>query len=203
VTAGQQPLLGWRLWRLHGGRLRSWVVDEDWEAGPNEARCLASTHPASVFDQSRGRCAHPPGMNCKCGLWALWDYGRCARKAREESQRWDSRDVVIGLMAGWGTVAIHGDEGFRSQYAMVRCLFTDAISDRLPDAAERRPGWWERLIRLMRVGEPGGKRAAALRQAAELYGVPLLSLEDAIRLGVLSEFGVPPSRIREAAAQLP
>jgi len=85
---------------------------------------------------------------------------------------------------------------------MVRCLFTDAISDRPADGAERRPAWWERLGRLGRACEPGGKRTDALRQAAALYGVPLLSLAEAIRLGVLSEFGVPASRIREAAAHL-
>jgi len=179
------------------------VVDHDWEVGPNEARCLGSGLAASMFDSCRERCRHSPGTRCKCGLWALWDYGCCARKAREESQRWDSRSIVIGLMAGWGTVAIHGDEGFRSQFAMVRCMFTDAIADGVPPGAQCRSGWWRRLARLSLAGESGGKRATSLRQAAELYGVPLVSLKDAIRLGVLSEFGVPAKRIREAAAQLP
>jgi hypothetical protein len=199
VSTRDRPVVGWRLWKLHGGRLRSWVVAHDWEAGPNQACCLASDAAACLFNPPvRPRCAHSPGRDCKCGLWALWDFGSCARKAREESQRWDSRDVVIGLMEGWGTVAIHGDEGFRSQYAVVRCLFTDTIADRVPARAD----WWRRLAGRLRLGEPDARRATALRQAAGMYGVPLLSLADAVRLGVLGELGLPESGVREVAAAL-
>lgn len=199
MTAGSRPVVGWRLWKLHGGRLRSWVVAHDWEVGPNQARCLAGDAAASLFNLPlRPHCERSPGRDCKCGLWALWDFGSCARKARDESQRWDSRDVVIGLMEGWGTVAIHGDEGFRSQFAVVRCLFADTIADRLP----ARAGWWERMVRVLRMGKSDARRATALRLAADLYGVPLLSLADAVRLGVLGELGVPESGVREVAAAL-
>lgn len=199
MTARDRPIVGWRLWKLHGTHLRSWVVAQDWAVGPNQARCLAGDVAACLFNPPPSmRCAHPPGRDCKCGLWALWEFGACARKAREESQRWDSRDVVIGLMEGWGTVAIHGDEGFRSQYAVVRCLFTDTIADRVPARAH----WWERFAGIVRSGESGARRATTLQRAAELYGVPLVSLADAVRLGVLGELGVSESGVREVAAAL-
>jgi hypothetical protein len=199
MSLRDRPVVGWRLWKMHSGRLRSWVVAQDWEVGPNVARCLAGDAAASLFTPPpRACCERPPGRDCKCGLWALWDFRSCARKAREESQRWDSRDVVIGLVEGWGTVAIHGDEGFRSQYAVVRCLFTDTIADRVPGRAR----WWVRLYRLARGGEHDTRRTASLRRVAELYGVPLVSLADAVRLGVLGELGVSASGVREVAAEL-
>lgn len=196
-----QPVVGWRLWRLHDGRLRSWVVQQEWEPGTNEARCLTDGHVVSLVSSERGRCAHSPGADCKCGLWAIWDFGACARKAREESAPWDRRDIVIGLVAGWGTVAIHGEEGFRCQYGAVRCLFTDAVAGRSPAHASR-PGWWTRLVRRIEGREPGDVRAASLRSAADRYGVPLLAVADAVRLGVLGELGVPAPQLRDVAAQL-
>jgi hypothetical protein len=202
VRAAGQPLVGWRLWRLHDGRLRSWVVGHDWEAGANEARCLAGGPLVSMRQPAGGRCDRSPGTDCRCGLWALWDFGGCVRKAREESQAWDGWNVVIGLMAGWGTVAIHGEEGFRCQYAMVRCLFTDAVADRAGGSGDGRPGWWHRLAWCIRSGEPGDRRLNSLRRAADHYGVPLLSLSEALHMGVLGELGVPRNRIKEVAAEL-
>src|SRR5258708_13094420 len=31
----------------------------------------------------------------------------------------------MGLVVGWGTVALHGREGFRAERGALRCLFTD------------------------------------------------------------------------------
>lgn len=197
MTAGRQPVVGWRLWKLHSDRLRSWVVPQDWEPGPNEARCLTDGGAVSLLN-GRGRCMRPPGTDCKCGLWALWHFTACARKAREESASWERRSIVIGLTLGWGTVAIHGDEGFRSQYAAVRCLFTDPVAGRTGS----REDWWDRLLRRLRVREPGDERSAALQQVAARYGVPLLSLADSVRLGVLGELGVPQAQVHEVAAEL-
>lgn len=199
MSGGPAPVIGWRLWRLDAGRLRSWVVAQDWQVGPNEARCLVGDGPASLFGPAPRRpCERSPGRGCRCGLWALRDFASCARKARDESQHWDTRDIVIGLVEGWGTVAIHGDEGFRSQYAAVRCLFTDPIADRGPAP----PRWWERVVRLSRARDSDARRATSLRCVAELYGVPLVSLADAVRLGILGELGLPESGVREVAAEL-
>lgn len=198
----RQPVVGWRLWKLHADRLRSWVIPQDWAPGPNEAQCMTNARTVTLFNPGAGGCARPPGVDCRCGLWALWDFAVCARKAREESAGCERPNVVIGLVAGWGTVAIHGEEGFRSEYAAVRCLFSDAVAFPLQAVAERRTEWWERLVRRTRAVDPAVERMAALRRAAAHYGVPLLSLADAVRLGVLGELGVPAHQVHEMAAAL-
>lgn len=195
-------MVGWRLWRLQAGHLRSWVVQQEWEPGPNEARCLTEGHVVSLLNGAGGRCTRSPGTNCKCGLWGLWDFAACARKAREESAPWDRWNIAIGLMAGWGTVAIHGEEGFRCQYGTVRCLFTDPVAGRSPAGAAPRSGWWTRLVRRVDGREPDGERTASLRLAADRHCVPLLSVAEAVRLGVLGELGVSPSRVRDVVAEL-
>jgi hypothetical protein len=203
MTSGEQPVVGWRLWKLHGEGLRSWAVQEDWEPGPNEARCLTNGRAMTLLNPGGGRCARSPGTDCRCGLWALWDFGACARKARLESAEWERGNVVMGLIAGWGTVAIHGDQGFRSQYAAVRCLFTDAVAMPSMGGAAPRLGRWERLLRRLHAGGPGFERADCLQRAAARYGVPLLSLADALRMGVLSELGVTRSQVRDLVVELP
>jgi hypothetical protein len=114
---------------------------------------------------------------------------------------------VLGLIAGWGTVALHGREGFRAQNASVVCLFTDwAWRTRVPNLAE---GWLERWlgradVRLFnrrsgpRVEDPD--RTLALRSAAQRYEIPLVSLQGALELRVLGEWGIPPRRIQEVEA---
>jgi hypothetical protein len=198
-----QPLVGWRLWRLQDERLHSWAVDHVWDAGRNEARCLRDA-PGVLFSAGipGGPCDRSPGAGCKCGLWALWGLGTCVRKARKDARRWDQAPTVIGLVTGWGTAAIHGDEGFRCQYASVACLFTDTIGDRALAAVGRWPRWWGRLVRRRSAEEQTSDAMNALQAAAGHYGVPLLSLEEAVRLGALGEFGVSRDRIVEVEAEL-
>jgi hypothetical protein len=138
-----------------------------------------------------------------CGLWALWNFGSCVAKARAEAARWQRRSVVLGLVAGWGTVAVHGDEGFRAQRASVICLFSDPVADPVSAPPERWPRWWARPARWMGCERATSSRLDSLRRAAAHYGVPLLSLTDAIRLGVLGEFGVSESSLSDVEAQLP
>ena len=114
---------------------------------------------------------------------------------------------VLGLVAGWGTVALHGREGFRAQNASTVCLFTDwAGRARVPNLAE---GWLERWlgradVRLfnrrwsLRVEDPD--RMFALRSAAQRYEVPLVSLQAALELRVLGEWGIPRGRVQEVEA---
>ena len=50
---------------------------------------------------------------------------------------------VMGLIAGWGIVALHGRERFRPQRAAIFCLFSDSISEsRLDSLAIRRSTWF-------------------------------------------------------------
>src|SRR5215831_6272758 len=126
-----EPVLGWRIWNLRGGRLESWAVDYCWEPGENLAACLAP---------HRRACRSSPGLHCQCGFWAVWTPGQClARACAAAEPPWH----VMGLVVGWGTVALHGREGFRAERAALRCLFTDRpwSAAALPGTPSRIAGW--------------------------------------------------------------
>jgi hypothetical protein len=115
----------------------------------------------------------------------------------------------MGLVAGWGTVALHGREGFRAERAALRCLFTDRpwSSSTAPGAPGRLVGWWRRTIGRTAPPEPPEREARReprhldeLEAVAASYGVPLVSLRGAATLGLLSELGVPQPQIEEAAS---
>jgi hypothetical protein len=190
------PLLGWRLWRLQGEDLCSWAVDNRWEPGPNRARCL----PMGLQG-----CGSPPGRHCECGFWALWSPLDCLAMARTPLEPpW----LVMGVVAGWGMVALHGQEGFRAERASVLCLFTDwPWSARVPGPSENRfLTWWRgsasrRLWSALGVRQdPDPRRLPRLETIASRYGVPLISMAAALRLGVLQEWGVPRRQLREVEA---
>lgn len=180
-TAG---MLGWRLWRLHGGVLRSWALTHDWTPGPNQARCRTPL---------RLPCPNPPGPGCHCGFWALASPLDCLMRGRQEGTGWWP---VMGLMRGWGSVALHGQEGFRAEYAAIVCLFSDwpfvPGQVRLGDP---QGSFWRRALSVF-GGDDGptpaqrAERDAALRSVAGAYAVPLLSIGGSLRLGVLEELGV-------------
>src|SRR5262249_40054110 len=139
---GAAPLVGWRLWRLREGRLGSWAAEHVWQPGPNEAHCLNDSIGAV---RRRPPCERSPGSGWRGGIWAVLEPERCLRMAREGAVWWDAGTIVMGLMVGWGTTAIHGAEGFRCQHAAVTCLFLDAINDRAL-AAVGRTLWWGGLM---------------------------------------------------------
>jgi hypothetical protein len=189
-----EPILGWRVWKLRRGRLGSWVIDFDWHPGENRATCLTMNSPP---------CDAAPGEGCQCGFWAVWSPRSCvARVGHSIEPPW----CVMGLMTGWGTVALHRHEGFRAEYAAPTCLFTD----RPWGAATRStvPGWlrdwwrrrrgrsWEPEPPFQQAEDP--RRAYALREVAGRYGVPLLSIEAASDIGMLAELGVPLGQVEEA-----
>jgi hypothetical protein len=165
-VATGEPVVGWRLWRLGYGCLESLMADHRWEPGENRARCLTLNH--SV-------CPEPPGQRCLCGFWAVWSVRQTLTMAcLGQEPPW----YVLGLIAGWGTVAMHGTEGFRAERAAVRCLFTD------------RP--WQ--------GPPHReRRLAALRWASARHAVPLLPLRRAVEAGLLGELGLAEEQVGEAA----
>ena len=191
-----EPVLGWRIWNLRGGRLESWAVDYCWEPGENLAACLAP---------HRRACRSSPGLHCQCGFWAVWTPGQClARACAAAEPPWH----VMGLVVGWGTVALHGREGFRAERAALRCLFTDRpwSAAALPGAPSRLAGWWRRAIGRTAPTEPPEKAAPReighldeLEAVAAHYAVPLVSLRAAADLGLLSELGVPEAQVEEAA----
>jgi hypothetical protein len=106
--------------------------------------------------------------------------------------------VVMGLIKGFGTVALHGTEGFRAEMAMVTCIFADEIA---LAPAER---LWRSLQRRFRrsasecPNDSMLRGTDAMKKLAGHYSVPLVSLQSALSLGLLSELGV----AREAITEL-
>jgi hypothetical protein len=151
-------------------------------------------------------CVAPPGKHCQCGFWALSSPLKCLAMAYRGGGLPPSH--VLGLIVGWGTVAIHGSEGFRAQHASVTCLFTDwAGATPVPNLARGRLTRWSRRVLGHRLNrhreagaEPDPRRLPALRGAARRYAVPLISLRGALGLGVLGEWGIPSRRIQEVEA---
>jgi hypothetical protein len=113
----------------------------------------------------------------------------------------------MGLISGWGTIAVHGREGFRAEWASVRCLFTNRPGSLVARSLSSRIfGWWRReRARTQPVAglidediEP--YRWDVLHGVANRYGVPLVSLGMAVNTGFLSEMGVPHRQIVEASS---
>jgi hypothetical protein len=190
-------VLGWRLWRLRDGRLGSWAVSYDWTPGTNTASCRL---PATV------RCTSSPGRHCQCGFWCLNSLLDCLARGRYNGIGWWP---VLGLVRGWGAVALHGKEGFRAEHAAVVCLFSDwpfLSSGVRPGGGES--SRWLRMVSLLLHGDSGPPpanqrdRAAALRDAAGNYGVPLVSIAESVRVGLLQELDVGPSALDEVQAWL-
>lgn len=179
-----EPVVGWRLWRMEGGfLLRSWAIESWWIPGENRAVCRP-------FKSSRP-CASTPGNGCQCGFWALYD-------PRDLTERASGTDgTILGLIAGYGTVALHGPEGFRCAQARILCLFEDRFWSRpVPTRNRFRDFFKPKLLRELeqrRTEEPQQRR---LNAAA--YGVPLVSITHAANSGLLAEFGVPEEQIRNA-----
>jgi hypothetical protein len=186
----QEPALGWRLWRLRDGLLQSCAVGYVWRPGANEACCLGMHS-----------CPVAPGRGCACGLWALFSFLGCIDRARNEPRE---RNWALGLIQAWGEVALHGREGFRAQHASVACLLTDWPWEGvgLAPARNQFSVFVHRALQMMgcRVDpiQPDPGRSPSLRRAAAYYGVPLLSLRDALDCRLLEEFGLGEPARREA-----
>ena len=196
VTEHAEGMLGWRLWRLRDGQLCSWAVTYEWKQGSNSATCLSP---------NTARCTHSPGRHCQCGFWALNSPLDCLARGRYDGIGWSP---VMGLMRGWGTVALHGREGFRAQHASVVCLFSDWPF--IPRAMRLGgKGWvrWWRILSLLLQGEAGPvpdqrERLGRLPETARAYGVPLVSIADSMRLGLLQELSVGTPALDEIRAWL-
>lgn len=187
-VSGEQ-VIGWRAWKLRDDGLNACAVDYSWIPGDNHAHCLRDVP-----------CPRAPGRGCQCGLWALHSPLRCFSRLRSDRTEnlW-----VVGLMRAWGEVAIHSTEGFRAEHAAVACLFTDWPWDCPGPVHATAIVQLERLLHRFgirgHVTPPDPSRERRLREAATGYGVPLLSVGQAVRSGLLSELGVSPTAVAEAA----
>jgi hypothetical protein len=112
----------------------------------------------------------------------------------------------MGLIAGWGTVALHHHEGFRAECAAPVCLFVDRPWTVSEPSAVRRwvSGWWARTTgRALRPQPPpeveeDPELRDGLVEAATRYSIPLVPIETAASVGLLAELGVSPAQIEEA-----
>lgn len=178
-----EPVVGWRLWKVREDELYSWAVENVWEPGENKAVCLSDR----LY-----RCPQAPGTSCRCGFWALYSPVAAIRLASATP----AARAVIGLVAAYGTVALHGREGFRAEMARITCLFSDEIAlapvERL----------WRSLRRRLHLRADDGpsenlSRTRTLKTLASRYSVPLVSLQTAISFGLLTELGVQQDAIVE------
>lgn len=179
-----EPLVGWRLWKARNRKLHSWAVDHVWQPGANNAVCLSDPP---------YRCAQSPGTSCKCGYWGLYS----PRAAVDIARATMSTEAVMGLVVGYGTVALHGPEGFRAESAMITCLFTDELVlapvERLWHGLQRRL----HRTRVVDTDDDMKHRTRDLSPVAADYAVPLVTLRGALSLGLLGELGVQPGAICE------
>lgn len=152
---GGDPVVGWRVWRVENNRLCAIAKLSFWEPGENRATCLAG-HDHDV-----------PAPSCHCGFWAT----NSPLSSILRALAYPSSQSAVGLIRGYGAIAVHGVEGFRAALASVVCIFSDAPLDR---------------------DNPDARRAVA-----EKYGVPCISLKNALSIGFLQEMGVPSSGVKE------
>lgn len=95
-------------------------------------------------------------------------------------------ELALGLISGFGTVALHGREGFRAELALIACMFSNRVRTGFVPAHEVRVQVPHR--RQLRGRLPG--RRDQLQAAADKYGVPCLPIESALSIGFLQELGM-------------
>lgn len=147
----QEPILGWRLWRLRrneGGELRLTPTTprSDWEPGVAlRARCSgAHTRLYMVFNPELEATHRSPEPGCTCGVHAMADLGRLTRSM--------TRASVVGRIAMWGRVLEHA-KGWRAELAYPSRL--------------RLVCWWCRGLRHRAEPAAVGARGSELRPACE------------------------------------
>jgi hypothetical protein len=94
------PVVGFRIWRLCDGILRSAWAPETWTGATITAHCDAG--------------CEPPQHRCTCGVHA-WH-----RQVPYTATN-PTRDLVAGAVVVWGRVAVH-ETGVRAEHARVIAL---------------------------------------------------------------------------------
>jgi|SRR5579872_3198039 len=178
-------VVGWRVWWVERRELCSLAREYRWKPGENAATCLAG---------EQVPCSLSPGRSCRCGFWALFS-PRAAMHLVSPAQ--DHRRAVFGLISGYGTIALHGTEGFRAEFATIACLFPDRIGEsvRLERARRRR---------YVDAGETMNQLIDSstdpLKAVADRYGVLLVPLKTALSIGLLDELGATIEATQEVQA---
>jgi hypothetical protein len=124
---GDEPLLGWRIWRVDGGRLRAAVWGTEW---PSRARFAASCEhapasfwrvdPASnnVLQAGFGGGEHgwhsAPDAGCECGVYAFERREDAELLAAEKAG--GGAVLALGRVSLWGRVVVT-ERGYRAELA--------------------------------------------------------------------------------------
>lgn len=106
-----EPIIGYRSWKVVGGKLHSPMSTGCWEVGVNQAECRG----LSLDKQQATHKA--PAHECRCGLYAYYS----PQKAVGVSVPYAFD--VIGAVRCWGTIELHGI-GMRAEYGEVIALWS-------------------------------------------------------------------------------
>jgi len=107
------PVVGFRAWRIVGGRLLSPYIPCRWEGRVVHAECWPANR---SLVRGRGWLAEPhvsPHPACQCGVYA---YHRPGVQAYYGEWEW-----VEGVVTVWGRIEAHR-EGLRAEHARVEAL---------------------------------------------------------------------------------
>ena len=152
-----EPVVGFRAWRIVGGRLLSPYIPCRWDGRVMHAECWPANR---TLTHGRGWLAEPhtsPHPACQCGVYA---YHRPGAQTYYGEWEW-----VEGVVSVWGRVEAHRD-GLRAEHARVEALVR-------PPASEA-----GRRARVEAIAARLGCDLIAredLREAAARYGGPLPS----------------------------
>ena len=128
MSAGdpQEPVVGWRIWRVTGDGLRATVWDTPWPARERfDARCRRGSAAYWSDEPPAGHRAPDPG--CDCGVYAFKRREDAEQLAREKV---DGDVIAVGRVSLWGRV-IETELGFRAERAYPYDLVLLGGSDEL------------------------------------------------------------------------
>lgn len=139
-----KPIKAYRVFALReGGELRSDSMDDIWRKSMT-ARC------------KRYRNCARPSKNCWCGLHAF--------KRREMANKQGHISRVIGKVALWGKVQVHGN-GYRAQYMKIIALYSDRPDHHSYTIQQTRAEEW---------AERSARISARIEPVAKIYNVLVL-----------------------------
>jgi hypothetical protein len=107
------PVIGFRAWRIVGGRLMSPYIPCRWDGRVMHAECWPANR---TLMHGRGWLGEPhdsPHPACRCGIYAYHDPG-----VQTYYGEWE---WVEGIVSAWGRIEAHRD-GLRAEHARVEAL---------------------------------------------------------------------------------